>query len=598
MDSTTDEAQPSTSQATDIAKIKTLLKAKDDTQRFVGLALLKSVLDGSEELRQDEETVHSLWSSLSPKFLDRLLRTGSKPSNKNAKEMLDLVVSVLHIFSILLPEQAKSDARFIDRTPLLVAAILYSTEETTALILQILHTLVSSQAGAQAFIKIADISSLTEIAPTHAAVLDILSFAWLNSMTVVEDSGALATKVDATIQSLVSSFTGTDAVTLLEFLGYFLRNANPSILPRQPKWLNSVVNYIQNLVTSRPTPEARSAYTNAAASILQTYPIQGPKILFTDAKKDDKAFSYLLINLLLIDIRSSAPTLLEQLNTPEYPKSVEKTDFCIRYHLHFSEYLRDRWDASVVGAMGLHPDARAGTTETSTGTHHTLAWDSIKDNADEDMFILSAVRALALWLREDDNDSLRKETTGLMDMFMDLYQSSSQEKLDFRSPILVALEGVTTMVKGRDSLLANDGWRILTSDLNSILQHGSHACTEEDASRATDIVRILLPIVEQETSGIPEVWMDLITAVAAWDVSDAEQSSPSPMVQEAQVAALQLCCAVLVAANSGMRKRYQYSIAAINGIAAQLGGHVGPDSPVREMLDDVLATLGGLAHEG
>lgn len=97
------------------------------------------------------------------------------------------------------------------------------------MILQLLHTLVSSQAGAQAFIKITDISSLTEIAPTHAAVLDILSFAWLNSMTVVEDPSALATKIDTTIQSLVSSFTGTDAVTLLEFLGYFLRNANPTV---------------------------------------------------------------------------------------------------------------------------------------------------------------------------------------------------------------------------------------------------------------------------------------------------------------------------------------------------------------------------------
>ncbi|KAM0436153.1 hypothetical protein ACHAPT_003045 [Fusarium lateritium] len=631
---TTDEAQPPASQATDIAKIKTLLKAKDDTQRFVGLTLLKSILDSSEELRRDEQIIHSLWSSLAPKFLDRLLRTGSKPSNKNAKDMLDLVVSVLHIFSILLPEQAKSDSRFIDRTPLLVAAILYSTEETTALILQLLHTLVSSQPGAQVFIKIADVSSLTEIAPTHAAVLDIFAFAWLNSMTVVQDQGALAAQIDATIQSLVSSFTGTDAVTLLEFLGYFLRNANPSILSRQPKWLKAVVNYIQNLVASRPTPEARSAYTNAAASILQTYPVRGPKILFTDAKKDDKVFSYLLINLLLIDIRSSAPTLLEQLNKPEYPKVSRRLtsafdvisifvgylvqcleddsletfimtpDNLLKLRKGISEtmsvtaeYLRDRWDASVAGAMGLHPDARAGTTETATGTHHTLAWDSIKDNADEDMFILSAVRALALWLREDDNDSLRKETTGLMDMFMDLYQSSSQEKLDFRSPILVALEGVTTMSKGRDSLLANDGWRILTSDLNSILQHGPRTCPEEDASRATDIIRILLPLVEQETSGIPEAWMDLITAVAAWDVSDAEQPSPSPTVQEAQIAALQLCCAVLVAANSGMRRRYHYSIAAINGIAAQLGGHVGPESPVREMLDDVLATLGGLAHE-
>ncbi|KAM0562607.1 hypothetical protein ACHAPJ_002297 [Fusarium lateritium] len=620
------------SQPADINKIQTLLKTKDDTQRFVGLALLKSVLDSSEELRQDEQTVQSLWSSLSPKFLDRLLRTGSKPSSQNSKEMLDLVVSVLHIFSILLPEQARNDTKFINRIPLLINAVLYSSEDTTKLILQLLHTLVSSQDGAKAFVKVEDFSSLTEIAPSHAQVLDIFCFAWLNSMTSVEDTTALASQVDATIQSLVSSFTGTDAVTLLEFLGYFLRHANSIILPRQPKWLKSVVNYIQNLVTSRPTPEARAAYSNATASILQAFPTEAPKLIFTDDKKDDKAFSYLLINLLLIDIRSSAPTLLEQLNKPEYPKvstrltsAFDIISIFIGYLVQCledesletffmtpenllklrkgisemmsltAEYLRDRWDASVAGAMGLHPDARAGTTETSTGIHHTLAWDSMKDNADDDMFILSAVRALALWLREEENDILRKEATGLMDMFMDLYKSSSQEKLDFRSPVLVALEGLTTLPKGRELLLANDGWAILTRDLNTILQHGSQTCREQDASRATDIVRILLPLVEQETSGIPENWMDLITAVAAWDVPDSGLSFP---VQEAQVAALQLCCAVLVSANSGMRQRYKHSIGAIHGIASQLAKQVGQDNSEREMLEDVLATLGSLAKEG
>ncbi|KAF4983872.1 hypothetical protein FZEAL_813 [Fusarium zealandicum] len=633
MDNSTpsDEAQGASPPLADITKIQTLLKAKDDTQRFVGLALLKSALDSSEQLRHDEQTVQSLWASISPKFLDRLLRTASKPSNKNAKEMLDLVVSVLHIFAILLPERATSHGKFLDRVPLLVGAVLYSSEETTTLILQLLHTLVSSQDGARVFIKLDDISSLTEIAPNHPPVLDILSFAWLNSMTGVEDPTELARQVDATIQSLVSSFTATDAVTLLEFLGYFLRNANSNILPRQPKWLKSVINYIQNLVTSRPTPEARSAYTNAAASLLQAYPDEVPQLLFTDTKKDDKAFSYLFINLLLIDIRSSAPTLLEQLNKPEYPKVSKRLtsaydtiaiflgflvrcleddsletfimtpENLLKLRKGFSEtmsltieYLRDRWDASVAGAMGLHPDARISKAETATGTHHTLTWDSIKDNADEDLFILSAVRALALWLREDDSDVLRKETTGLMDMFMDLYQSSAQDKLDFRSPVLVALEGVTTLAKGSASLLANDGWQILTHDLNSILQHGSRTCRLEDASRATDIVRVLLPIVEQEASGIPEVWMDLITAVAAWDVPDTEQS---PAVQEALIAALQLCCAVLVVANSGMRRRYQHSIAAINGIAAQLSGRIGPDSPLHEILEDVVSTLGALARE-
>ncbi|KAM0349355.1 hypothetical protein ACHAPU_003764 [Fusarium lateritium] len=618
-------------ETTDINKIQSLLKAKDDTQRFVGLALLKSVLDSSEQLRQNGQTVQSLWSSLSPKFLDRLLRTGSKPSSENAKEMLDLVVSVLHIFAILLPEQAPSDIKFINRIPLLVSSVLYSSEDTTKLILQLLHTLVSSQRGAQEFVKLQDFSSLTEIAPSHAQVLDILCFAWLNSMTSVEAPAELAVQVDGTIQSLVSSFTGTDAVTLLEFLGYFLRHANSTILPRQPKWLKSVVSYIQNLVTSRPTPEARAAYTNATASILQAFPTQGLKLIFTHDKNDEKAFSYLLINLLLIDIRSSAPTLLEQLNKPEYPKvstrltsALDVISIFIGYLIQCledesletffmtpenllslrkgisdtmsltAEYLRDRWDASVAGAMGLHPDARTSTTETSTGTHHTLAWDSMKDNADDDMFILSAVRALALWLREEDNDILRKEATGLMDMFMDLYKSSSQDKFDFRSPVLVALEGLTALPKGRQLFLDNGGWTTLTHDLNSILQYGSRTCGQQDASRATEIIRILLPTVEQENNGVPEAWMDLITSVAAWDVPDSELSPP---VQEALIATLQLCCAVLVETNQGMRLRYKHSIAAIYGITAQLDKQLENASNQREMLEDVLTTLASLSQE-
>lgn len=124
MDQTTShEAQPG--DAANLAKIKTLLRAKDDTQRFVGLALLRSVLDNSPELRDDHDAVQSLWTSISPKFLDRMLRTGSTPSNRDAKDMLDLAVSVLHTFSLLLPESSRDDQRFTDRIPLLVAAALH-----------------------------------------------------------------------------------------------------------------------------------------------------------------------------------------------------------------------------------------------------------------------------------------------------------------------------------------------------------------------------------------------------------------------------------------------------------------------------------------
>ncbi|KAF7561954.1 hypothetical protein G7046_g2173 [Stylonectria norvegica] len=68
------KSQPSanmaTSQPVDLAKLQTVLRAKDDTQRFAALAHLKSVLDSSPDLRGDEAVVQSLWASLPPTFLD------------------------------------------------------------------------------------------------------------------------------------------------------------------------------------------------------------------------------------------------------------------------------------------------------------------------------------------------------------------------------------------------------------------------------------------------------------------------------------------------------------------------------------------------
>lgn len=109
-----------------LGKIAELLKQKDDTSRFVGLALLKSILDWSEQLRNDKTIVTTLWTAIPSKFLDRLLRTGSKPGTKqsDSKEMLDLAANVLYTFAILLPEEARADDKLLGRVPLLVNAII------------------------------------------------------------------------------------------------------------------------------------------------------------------------------------------------------------------------------------------------------------------------------------------------------------------------------------------------------------------------------------------------------------------------------------------------------------------------------------------
>jgi hypothetical protein len=121
-----DGQNPSASDdATSLEKIKLLLKAKDDTQRFVGLALLKTALDNSASLREDEAAIRAFWRSTSSKFLDRLLKTGLNPSNKDGKDMLDLAISVLHTFALLLPESERCEAKFTDRVSVLVPAVLH-----------------------------------------------------------------------------------------------------------------------------------------------------------------------------------------------------------------------------------------------------------------------------------------------------------------------------------------------------------------------------------------------------------------------------------------------------------------------------------------
>lgn len=370
------------------------------------------------------------------------------------------------------------------------------------------------------------------------------------------------------------------------------------------------------------------AYTTAAAALLQTYPDQAAAQLFKDPVDAEKPFGYLFVNLLLIDVRSSIPTLLASLNSPEYKQTSQRLaadfdivcvfigylvrsledesletlimppDSLLKIRKSISEtmsvtieYLRDRWDAATSGAMGLDPTARANKAETSTGSHHTLTWDSIDYIAEEDPFILSSLRALALWLREDENDQLRKEGTGLIDIFLELYQTSSSEKLDFRSSALVALEGLVSIDQGREILLQNSGWQILSRDLVGTIQRHGEMSSERDATRCVDIVRVLLTLAEEEKN-TAEAWLDLITGAAAWDVPES-QGGASP-ASDAHVALLQLCCTVLVQANAGMRGRYKHSTSAIAGIAARVNGQVGHLSEYREQMEDVLATLEGL----
>ncbi|OBT64652.1 hypothetical protein VE03_05831 [Pseudogymnoascus sp. 23342-1-I1] len=627
-------------------QIRGFLKAKDDTSRFVGLALLKSVLDTQAQLREDAVQVNSLWESISPKFLDRLLRATKNDhvTADEARNMIDIAVGVLHTFAIILPEESREDKRFIGRIDPLVNCLVQSSPESTVLVLQTLLTLASCTVGASQILQVKDVTPLTELATQQPLVLDVIGLSWSNASTTKSNLNIVSSSIDDIMPKLIVVFKDTDAVTLLAFSADTFSKVPPEVLRTDPSWLEGLIILLKKLVTSRPTAAGRAAYIEAAATLLQVFQQSCPGRLFRDDTQRDanaKPFSYLLVNLILIDIRSSFPTLLSKLNSSDYPSTARRLaggfdvvssfigflvrslddideeggssslttspDLLLKLRKDIAEtmslaieYMRDRWDASIAGVSGLHPDARAGTSATSEGTRLTLTWGSMKDNIPDDPLILASIRTLAIWLREDENENMRSESAGLTDMFIELYKTPSSKSLDFKYPILTALEATLTTEGGIDGFLSNDAWAVLTEDLEAIVRYTTAepaGNVNSEASRGIEIVRVLLAVVDDSAVTEPhQHWMKIAETAASMKPGP---KLIAPWVMELKIAMIQLAAALLHKASPGMRKRYRPTAVALSGLSQALqtqlkdGKNLMPQD-FQDSIDDVVLELANL----
>lgn len=88
---------------------------------------------------------------------------------------------------------------------------------------------MSSPEGARELVAIDDASALIEIAPSQPLVLDVFLYAYSQLAVLPEHRLTLRSKLNSTVQSLVVSFKGTDAVTLLCFLDSLLRRVDTEV---------------------------------------------------------------------------------------------------------------------------------------------------------------------------------------------------------------------------------------------------------------------------------------------------------------------------------------------------------------------------------
>ena len=88
---------------------------------------------------------------------------------------------------------------------------------------------MKSSAGARCFLEVEDLDPLIEIAPKCPAILQIFRYAWQFAAQDQENHIKLRDMIDTTMLKLTSSFTGTDGVTLLQFVAIWLREAELTV---------------------------------------------------------------------------------------------------------------------------------------------------------------------------------------------------------------------------------------------------------------------------------------------------------------------------------------------------------------------------------
>ena len=394
-----------------------------------------------------------------------------------------------------------------------------------------------------------------------------------------------------------------------------------------PTWLRQLTNLVHAYSNSRRQAEPdKFAYQIKilSARLLQAYPLTFPSLLFDQSSRQEgfssaKPLSYLFIKLIIVDITSTIPSLQEMLNSPEYRKTASRLEACYVtltffigflvnsfkedsdddeddvggvteriQRLSFSEaktllqlraeicqvlsltieHLRDRFDASAGGAPSLHPSSRSAPPM-GTGIPAAVPWDTY-EGMTKDKLTGAQVRALSLWLREDDREDLRKEAGGITDVLLSLYRTKGGD-LNYKDPVAIILEATCATSQGIHAFLTQGGWEILATDLGDMTTSRG----DEYRHLGISIIRALLTVVHSEVAGpAKEGWMPAVKAVASMDIGDLTRG-------EFMLAMLGLGCDLLARAPPGLRKRYAKHAGRVLGKARALHEREGGEMKAR-----------------
>ena len=429
------------------------------------------------------------------------------------------------------------------------------------------------------------------------------------------------------------------------FVHSHLLNKEQILLPASTPWLGSLAALIRQSYVSRlgsSAAQSRKSAVLLTASLLHIFPSSFPSLLFNEAPKsripqESKSLTHLFIELLLIEIRSTVPYLYGSANSNDVPTldGLAASYDIITAFIGFLIQLLDREetapekdDETKSSSAPIFPPSfllqlRADISEAMSITIENLRerldsftsqFNSLKliapspiqtpFKATQEPLILSQLRTLALWLREDDNDALRKEAASITDIFFALY-ALEDPAFEFRSPVLTALEGTLAVPEGVEAFLAADGWAVLSRDLHAILAPPGR---DADAiMRGIEIVRALLSVVESDVVGpAKEDWLELIKLASPSpnptpksisnddNTTASDPEPPTPLDWDLRIALAQLAVELLTRAPRNVRRRWLGAATPVLAMARGLVGRRDVQQGVRDGAGEVVQGLEGL----
>ncbi|KAI9731584.1 MAG: hypothetical protein M1834_004705 [Cirrosporium novae-zelandiae] len=610
-----------------------LLQTKDDTSRFVGLALMRSILDTRQELQHDQETILRCWEAIPAKFLSRLLKAkeNDKKSKEEASSMVELAVAILHAFIVLLPSERKEDEKFLGRIQGLMAVLVRrycclmkencslteltdhgSPPDTTIQVMQILLTLASAPRGASTILTVQDWSPLIEITPQQPLALDTIKHAFLLGATTDHEVENNQNKLDDIVPSILVAFRGINPTPLFLSLSDILSGTISRSL--SPPWLPQLAKVIHEAV-----PKIGSSGSKAililSATLIQSYP-EASTLLFqsSSSKESSKPLHHLFIKLPIIDIQSSLPSLHDQKkkSISEYQdisKHISASyDILTAFVNHLMESM-DKEDENGSGStlFSSFPPDMILKLRSEIGSTISMTIEYLQDERDApqlpaptdqpqrlllqppttptttspqtDFLTISQLQTLYLWLQADDNSTLQTSTTTLIPLFLSLYPTN----LPLQHPILLILQILLLDPTSAEIFGTSNGFAILFKDLKTITDamlllpadktEIQPRNQEKESQQALEIIRLLLTYAESGSMGpTPEKNLTAILKLATSPFSSSSSPTTSSHQQQRElcISLAQLAIELLTRAYWGAQKRVWGDVVTMKGVVEGL----------------------------